>query len=116
MSRLPLPVVIPVAAAAMVLGIGIPIGLLFLEVHDQASEDTTLIVAVVMTVGIMAVAALLSFRWGWTPDPPTIVRGGRAAATDAANDPRAAVGLAKGAAGKGDERARRRGSDRRRNR
>jgi hypothetical protein len=131
MSRLPLSIFIPLGAAILVLGIGISIGLIFLEVHDQMSEDATLIVAVAFTLAIMAGATLLSFRYGWTPDPPTIIRGGRAAATDAANDPRAAVGLARGAAGRGSEHAERagrsarserserparRGSDRRRSR
>jgi hypothetical protein len=115
-SKLPLPVFIPLGAAILVLGIGISFGLAFLEIDDQISEDATLIAAVALTLLIMAGATLLSFRYGWVPEPPTIIRGDRAAATDAANDPRAVAGQAKGAAGRGAQRSERRGSDRRRSR
>jgi hypothetical protein len=63
-----LAVLIPLGALAMVAGIGIPIGLLFLEVHDIWSEDVTLVVAVALTAAIMAVAAVLSVTWANKPE------------------------------------------------
>lgn len=58
----PLMVTIPLVALAMVVGIGIPIGILFIVVTNESSADATLIVAVIMTALVMAVAGFLSYR------------------------------------------------------
>jgi hypothetical protein len=58
----PLAVTIPLFAVAMVAGIGISIGLLFILVNDEFSADVTLIVAIALTAAIMAIAGFLSYR------------------------------------------------------
>jgi hypothetical protein len=61
LGRGPLAVLIPLFATAMAVGIGIPIGILFINVHNEFSSDVTLIVAVSLTAIVMAVAAALSY-------------------------------------------------------
>ncbi len=65
----PLMVLIPLIALAMTLGIGIPIGLLFIQTHNSFNENVTLIVAVAMTAAIMAVAGFLSYTDYKSPRP-----------------------------------------------
>jgi hypothetical protein len=62
LNRLPLAIVLPLAAATMVAIIGISFGLLFLEVDERFSPDHTLAVALIFTALIMAGATLLHRR------------------------------------------------------
>ena len=57
----PLMITIPLIALIMVTGIGIPIGLLFIEMHNSFSENVTLITAVALTAVVMGIAAFLSY-------------------------------------------------------
>jgi hypothetical protein len=68
--RGPLMVVIPLVALLMVVGIGIPIGLLFIQMHNSFDENVTLIVAVALTAGVMAIAGLLSYQDYKNPRSP----------------------------------------------
>ena len=64
MSKLlkgPMMIVVPLVALTMAVGIGIPIGLLFIQTHNSFNENVTLIVAVAMTAAIMAIAGFLSY-------------------------------------------------------
>jgi hypothetical protein len=54
-------VTIPLFALAMVVCIGIPIGLLFIQMHNSFSSNVTLIVAVGLTALVMATAGGLSY-------------------------------------------------------
>lgn len=65
----PLMVLIPLTALAMVLGIGIPIGLIFIQTQKSFNANVTLIVAVAMTAGIMAIAGFLSYMDYKNPRP-----------------------------------------------
>jgi amino acid transporter len=69
-----LAVVIPLVALIMVVGIGIPIGLLFIQTHNSFNENVTLIIAVALTAGIMAIAALLSYQDYKNPRSPEPTR------------------------------------------
>lgn len=60
--RGPLMVIIPLVALVMVVSIGIPIGLLFIQMQNSFNEDVSLITAVALTAGVMAIAALLSYQ------------------------------------------------------
>ncbi len=88
----PLMVTIPLLALAMVAGIGITFGILFIVVNNEASADITLIVAVALTALIMAVAGFLSYRDYKNP-PPAETRPARAASprTQPQSGPRAPV-------------------------
>ena len=64
-------IVLPVTAAALVIGIGLGIGNLFLWVTEEFSSDATLVVASVITVLIMLIAVVLSMR-PETGDPQVV--------------------------------------------
>jgi hypothetical protein len=91
--RGPLMVVIPLMALVMVAGIGIPIGLLFIQMHNSFSENVTLIVAVALTATVMAIAGLLSYQDYKNPRRPATPqpRKGRPAGGESQAGPRAAV-------------------------
>jgi len=67
-------ITIPLVALVMVLGIGIPTGLLFIQLHNSFSSNVTLIVAVALTATIMAIAGLLSYQDYKNPRAPEPVR------------------------------------------
>jgi len=60
MSRLPLAIGIPLISALMVAGIGIPMGILFLEMDERFSPDAALITALVISLAILFGAIILS--------------------------------------------------------
>ena len=64
-------IVLPATAVAMVIGIGLGFGNLFLWVTEEFSSDATLVVASVMTVLIMLIAVVLSMR-PETGDPQVV--------------------------------------------
>jgi hypothetical protein len=59
--RGPLMITIPLIALVMAVGIGISIGLLFIQTQNSFNEDVSLIVAVALTAAIMAIAGALSY-------------------------------------------------------
>lgn len=80
LNRLPLAIVLPLCAAAMVAVIGIGFGLLFLEVDHMWGPNGAVFVATGVTAVIMAAAALLHQRTnGRYPSDTTGVpeKGGR---------------------------------------
>ncbi len=64
-------IVLPITAAALVIGLGLAFGNLFLWVHEEFSADATLVVASVITVLIMLIAVVLSMR-PETGDPQVV--------------------------------------------
>lgn len=64
-------IVLPATAVAMVIGIGLGIGNLFLWVTEEFSSDATLVVASVITILIMLIAVVLSMR-PETGDPQVV--------------------------------------------
>lgn len=91
--RGPLMITIPLVALVMVLGIGIPIGLLFIQMHNSFDSNVTLIVAVALTAAVMAVAGLLSYQDSKNPraTETTTARPARAARAQSEAGPRTAV-------------------------
>lgn len=71
MGKVAMAVVLPVTSAALVIGIGLGFGNLFLWLHEEFNAEATLVVASVMTVLIMVVAVLLSMR-PETGDPQVV--------------------------------------------
>ena len=73
MSKLlrgPLMVLIPLIALTMAVSIGIPIGLLFIQMHNSFNENVTLIVAVTLTAVVTATAGFLSYSDYKNPRQP----------------------------------------------
>lgn len=70
-GRVVMAIALPVTAAAMVIGIGVGFGTLFLWITEEFSSDATLVVASVITALIMIVAILLSMR-PETGDPQVV--------------------------------------------
>lgn len=69
MSRLPLAIGIPLIAALMVAGIGIPFGILFLEMDKRYSPDAALITALVISLVILFGAIGLAVMDARKPQP-----------------------------------------------
>jgi hypothetical protein len=63
-------ITIPLFALVMAVGIGISIGLLFIQTQNSFNADVTLIVAVALTAGIMAIAGALSYMDYKNPRSP----------------------------------------------
>ena len=60
--QVPLNVVLPVAAAAIVIGAAFGLGMLFLEVENKVGKNESLATALGVTLLIMAVAIVLTMR------------------------------------------------------
>jgi hypothetical protein len=60
--QVPLHVVLPVAAAAIVIGAAFGLGMLFLEVENKVGKNESLATALGVTLLIMAVAIVLTMR------------------------------------------------------
>jgi hypothetical protein len=86
-------ILIPLIALTMAVGIGIPIGLLFIQMHNSFNENVTLIVAVSLTAVVMAIAGFLSYTDYKNPRQPetTTVRAASRAQNESKAGPRAPV-------------------------
>lgn len=91
--RGPLMVTIPIIALAMAVGVGTAIGLLFIQTQNSFNEDVSLIVAVALTAGIMAIAGALSYMDYKNPrsPEPELTRPARRSSGESQAGPRAPV-------------------------
>ena len=60
--QVPLHVVLPVAAAAIVIGVAFSLGMLFLEIENQIGKSESIGAALLVTLAIMGVAIFLTKR------------------------------------------------------
>ena len=91
--RGPLMVTIPLFALIMAVGVGISIGLLFIQTQNSFNADVSLIVAVALTAAIMAIAGALSYmdyKNPRSPEPAT-TRAARASSGQSQAGPKAPV-------------------------
>ena len=86
-------ITIPLIALVMAVGIGISIGLLFIQTQNSFNEDVSLIVAVALTAAIMAIAGALSYmdyKNPRSPEPAT-TQAARGSSGQSQAGPKAAV-------------------------
>jgi hypothetical protein len=88
-DRLPYAIGIPLVAALLVAGIGIPFGILFIEADHWRGPDATLIVALAISLLILVTASVLSFQTtkmeSQTPTGPKASKTGIASTAPQAN-------------------------------
>src|SRR3978361_159249 len=60
--QVPLNVVLPVAAAAIVIGSAFGLGMVFLEIENQIGKNESIAAALLVTLAIMGVAIFLTTR------------------------------------------------------